>query len=201
MRIAGSVRAAVVAMDMAAAADLTSIRRLQRYVDRHPGWAGVAVVRRALSLADECSRSPTETRLRLLWTLDAGRPRPQTNRDVFDLDGRLLGIADLIDDEAGVVGEYDGDDHSAARQRSRDADKDTAFRDHGLEVFRVTGFDEHHPDRVVARIHSAYARASASARPRRWTLVPAPGRPAAPSLDDELDIRDLIRSMHGQGDA
>ena len=199
MRQAGSVRQAVVAMDMAAAADLTSIRRMAEHLAGRSGWDGTPVVRRALDLADEGSRSPAESRLRLDWVLDAHCPRPLANRDVFGHDGRLLGVADLIDDTAGVVGEYDGEDHAGSRQRSRDADRDSAFHDHGLEVFRVTGFDEHQPDRVVARIRAAYARAAASGRPRRWTLTPPPGWPAAPTLDQTLDVRDVLREIHGGG--
>jgi hypothetical protein len=197
MRRATSVREAVVAMDMAAAADLVSVRRLGDYTGRRPGWAGVDAVRRALVLADENSRSPAESRLRLLWVLDAGLPRPAANREVFSLDGRLLGVADLVDDSAGVVGEYDGADHARARQRSRDADRDSAFRDHGLEVFRVTGYDEHHPERVVERVRAAYARAQTVHRPRRWTLTPPVSWPAARTLDEELDHQDLLRDLHG----
>jgi hypothetical protein len=187
-----SVRHAVEAMDMVAAAGLTSIRRTRGYVEAHPRLAGSPVVRRALDLADETSRSPGETRTRLAWVLDARRPRPLTNREVFDDRGRLLGVADLIDPVAGVVGEYDGAEHARAARRSRDAGRDTAFRDHGLEVFRVTGYDEHHGDGVVGRIHSAYERAALNRVPRRWTLTPPAGWEVGLSLDDVFALHEIV---------
>jgi hypothetical protein len=196
MRQATSSREAAVAMDMAAAAELVSVRRMCAYVDKRSGWGGVPLVREALGMADEDSRSPAESRLRLSWVLDAGCPRPLANRAVFSLTGRLLGIADLIDDSAGVVGEYDGADHAAARQRSRDAEKDSAFRDHGLEVFRVTGFDVHHPDQVIARLRAAYARAASSTRQRHWTLTPSPSWEQPLTLDEQLDMQDVLRELH-----
>ena len=196
MRTAVDVRAAVVDLDMAAAAELSSIRRMREYVGRQTGCGGVPLVRRALDLADENSRSPAESRLRLTWELDCARPRPLTNRDVLDQHGRLLGIADLIDPVAGVVGEYDGVEHARAGRRSRDAAKDTAFRDHGLEVFRVTGYDEHRPGAVRARIESAYARAEVNGMPRLWTIEPPPGWPVPPTLDDHLETQDVLRQLH-----
>lgn len=196
MRTASDVRSAVLAMDMTAAAERLSVRRMGRFVERHGGWAGVPVVRRALRLADDGSRSPGESRLRLTWQLDTGHPRPLANREVFGDGGRLLGIADLLDPEAGVVGEYDGGEHSRAGRRSRDAARDSAFRDHGLEVFRVTGYDEHRPGLVAARIDAAYARAEAGRLPRRWTLRPPPDRPPILSLDDDLDLRDVLRDLY-----
>lgn len=198
MRTSSDVRSAAVAMDMAAAADLTSIRRMNQFTERRAGWEGVPVVRRGLELADECSRSPGESRLRLSWVLDTPHPRPLTNREVFGAGGQLLGIADLIDPEAGVVGEYDGAEHARAGRRSRDAARDSAFRDHGLEVFRVTGYDEHHPELVRGRIGSAYERAARLRMPRRWTLQPPAGWQVAPSLDEQLDLQDVLRSLHLQ---
>lgn len=201
MRSGWDVPAAVVALDMAAAADLTSIRRMGSYVLAHAGWGGVAVVRRAIDLADECSRSPGESRLRLAWELGAGRPRPLTNRDVFDTGGRLLGVADLIDPVAGVVGEYDGAEHARAGRRSRDASRDSAFRDVGLEVFRVTGFDEHRPGLAADRVRAAYVRAARGGRPRGWTLAAPPGWPVSRTLDEELDLADLLHDLHGRAES
>ena len=198
MRHASDLRAAATAMDMAAAADLISIRREREYVGGRAGWDGVPVVRGALELADEDSRSPGESRMRLTWELDTSRSSQLTNREVFDQRGRLLGIADLIDPVACVVGEYDGAEHARAGRRSKDAARDTAFRDHGLEVFRVTGYDEHRPGAVRDRIESAYVRAERNRMPRLWTLQPPPGRPALPSLDEHLDLQDVIRSLHAE---
>lgn len=190
MRFARDVREAVVGLDMMAAALRTSIRRMGSYVDRHPAWTGVQQARDALPLADEHSRSPQETRLRLVWVLDAGRPRPLVNQPLFDLSGRLLGYPDLIDPEAGVVGEYDGEDHRDAVRHSSDVDRESGFRDHGLEVVRVTGPDLRDTLRVTDRIHSCFRRARWLPPDRRtWTLVPPPWWRRQATLDDLLDAR------------
>lgn len=198
MRRSADVRDAVRAMDMAAAAELTSLRRMQAYLEEHPGWVGVPLVRNALDLAVEESRSPRETDLRLVWVLDALLPRPLVNREVFEIGtGRLLGIADLLDVRTGLVGEFDGGEHAGAVRRSRDAARDGLFRDHGLEVFRVTSVDLARPSTVVARARAAYARARGIPGHRRtWTLEPPPGWEPALSVDETLTERDLVREMH-----
>jgi hypothetical protein len=75
MRTSPDLREAVVAMDMMAAAEVTSIRRMREYVAGRSGWDGAPLVRAALDLASEHSRSPNETRMRLVWELDAELPR------------------------------------------------------------------------------------------------------------------------------
>jgi hypothetical protein len=198
IRTAVGLRSAVLALDMACAAAVSSIRRMFAFCDVHPGLNGVPRVRAAIELADEDSWSPGESRLRLIWVLDAGRSTPLCNREVFDLNGRLLGIADLLDPEAGVVGEYDGAEHARASRRSRDAARDSAFRDVGLEVFRVTAYDEHDRHAVVSRIDAAYRRAE-SRTVKRWTLTPPRGWESRLTLDDRLELREIVHAMHQQG--
>jgi very-short-patch-repair endonuclease len=193
-------RAAVVSLDMAFAATLTSLRRMRAYLDGHDRWAGITIARRAWALADEDSWSPGESRTRLTWMLDAKRPRPLTNRQVFDQHGRLLGIADLLDPEAAVAGEYDGGEHARPRRRARDAAKDSAFRDHGLEVFRVTAYDEHVPGAVADRIDAAYRRAAHNRIPRRWTLTPPSGWPHPVPLDGRLQLEEVLQEFRERTD-
>jgi hypothetical protein len=193
MRFSGNVRAAVTALDMVAAARLVSIRRMAMYLPAKQGWTGIQQCRDALPLADEFSRSPQESRLRLVWVIDARRPRPLANRPLFDLDGRLLGYPDLIDPKAGVVGEYDGEDHRDVLQHSSDVDREARFREHGLEVFRVTGPDLRKVGCVIERIQSAYRRAKHVPPDRRtWTLTPPPWWPETESLDRFLDRTDPV---------
>ena len=185
------LREAVVAMDMAAAAEVVSVRMLREYVAERVGWAGVPLVRAALELADEASRSPQETRLRLVWVLDAGLPPPLVNPPVFDLDGRLLGYPDLLDVEAGVVVEYDGDDHRPARRHSSDVDREAVFRRHRLEVTRVTGPDLASTSRVVDRLLGARALARFEAPSQRlWTLTPPPWWRSEPGVDERIAWRE-----------
>jgi hypothetical protein len=120
MRRTGDWRDAVVAMDMAAAAELVSVRQMVELHARHRRWRRASVVRRALALASEHSRSPAESRLRLVWRVDAGLPEPLVNRELFDLEGRLVCVADLLDPVAGLVVEYDGAEHRKARRHSKD---------------------------------------------------------------------------------
>jgi hypothetical protein len=199
MRRSEDLRAAVIALDMACAAEVSSISRTRTHAEAHPRADGVPLVRAALLLADEDSWSPGESRLRLVWVLDARRPTPLCNREVFDVEGRSLGVADLLDTAAGVVGEYDGAEHARPGRRSRDAAKDSALRDAGLEVFRVTAHDLHDVGSVVHRIHAAYARAALGRPARRWTLERPRGREARLSLDQRIELKQILGELQHHG--
>jgi very-short-patch-repair endonuclease len=189
----------VVSIDMMAAAERASVRRARAYASRHPGTVGMPVVTRALDLASEYSRSPNETRTRLLWVLDARLPPPRCNQAVFDRAGRLLGFADLLDVEAGVVGEFDGADHRGAGRHTSDLAREERFRRVGLEVFRVTGLDLLHPERVVDRMRATRTRARWELDvQRRWTIRPPCWWEEPPTLDEILDRRDALWDFHRQ---
>jgi hypothetical protein len=197
-RRATTLTDAVVVYDMAFAAQLTSIRRMQRFLGAHAGWNGVPLARAGLALASEHSWSPFESRVRVVWVVDARLPTPLVNREIFDRGtGRLLGIGDLLDPVAGVVCEADGGEHAAAKRRSRDAGRDGDFRNHGLETLRITGYDLHDKPAMVRRMHEARARALwLPEDQRRWTLQPPPGQTPSPALDELLDERDFLRNLH-----
>lgn len=197
-RRAEELAAAVTALDMAFAAELTSMVRVHDYVELQSGRLGVPLVRSALLLADERSRSPFESRVRVAWLVDCGLPRPLVNQEIFDKrTGRLLGVADLLDFQAGLVVECDGGEHARAGRRSRDAEKDEAFRSHGIETCRVTGFDEHHPGTIVARIRGARRRAQFQPGSQRtWTIEPPQDWEPPRSLEEILVARDLAREEH-----
>ncbi|MBS44373.1 MAG: hypothetical protein CMH83_14650 [Nocardioides sp.] len=179
-RRAADLAEAVVALDMAAYSDLVSPAEVETVL---AGRRGAPQARRALALADENSWSPQETRLRLV--LGAGWI---CNAPVFDLDGRHLGTPDLIDAEAGVAVEYDGDVHLARGARHRDVRRVGRFAAAGLEVVTALAPDLHDPRALLAEVD--VARARASGRTRGWTAVPPPwwtatdtvaGRRALPS--------------------
>ena len=90
VRAAEDLREAVVAIDMAAAAGIVSPRQM---ADCAASRALSHCLRRALALASEHSRSPNESRLRLIWVLDAELPRPLVNCAIRDQTGALLGVA------------------------------------------------------------------------------------------------------------
>lgn len=185
---ASDLRAAVVAMDMAAAAGLVSIDQLRCYLAGRAGWRRAGQAAAALELASEHSRSPAETRLRLTWVLDAGLPAPLVNRELFDLGGRLVCIPDLFDPVAGLVVEYDGAEHRRLSRHRRDVEREEACRRLGLEYCKVTALDR--TAEVVARLTSTRSRALfLPPRSRRWTLTPPTSWRPSGSLDDRLEER------------
>ena len=191
MRKAPHLRAAVVVIDMVAAAEIASVSQVREYVLLHPGWEGVDQAREALDLADEGSRSPRETDMRLVWEIDAGFPRPLVNRPVWDLHGNLLGYPDILDVEAGVVGEFDGAEHRRARRHSRDVAREEGFRRRNLEYFKITGPDSR--EVVLDRMRSTRSRALWCApADRLWTLEPPPGWEPEMSLDELFAYREMI---------
>jgi hypothetical protein len=196
MRRVGDWREATVAMDMAAAAGLTSISRMAAYLGERSAWRRARQVLRALTYACEHCRSPNETRMGLVWQLDAGLPRPMMNHEIFTRDGRLVGVADLLDPVAGVVGEYDGANHLRTGRRSRDIRREEALRSLGLEYFAVVRPDLDDPAGLAARMRATRVRARfASKDARRWTIDPPPGWPRQPSLDERLFQLEMVREM------
>lgn len=201
MRRLQDPREAAVGMDMAAAALLVSISRMREYVAARTSWRRSTVVTEALDLSSEDSRSPNETRMRLIWHVEARFPRPQVNRSIWDLSGRLLGTADLLDEAAGLVGEFDGAEHRNAGRHSADVAREHRMRRAGLEVFRVTGPDLPHRDMVADRM--AFHRSCALWLPpekRAWTVTPPPGTEPVQSLDDYLEQEDFHLEMRERND-
>ena len=112
----------------------------------------------------------------MVWLLDAELPKPLLNREVYDLDGHLIGIPDLFDAEAGLVGEYQGEDHKDGQRHREDVEREEKFRDHGLEFFEVVGGDLGRRQLVVDRMRNARARAKfLPPESRAWTLEAPPG--------------------------
>lgn len=170
MRYASGLRDAVVALDMAAYSDLVSIDEVARHAETLKIWTGIPRCREAIGLADENSWSPQEVGAALVWVRDAGLPSPLRNRPVFDLRGRHIGTPDLLDEEAGLVGEYDGRLHLAGKQRRRDRDREARYREVGLEVVVLLDTDARSPSRMAGLILEARKRARFEPpSERRWT--------------------------------
>jgi hypothetical protein len=174
MRYAPTEREAVVILDMAMMDDLVSVEEVAAYVATLNGWIGVGKCRLALVLADENSWSAMETRFRLVWVLDCELPHPLCNRPVFDLRGRHVGTPDLLDLEAGLVGEYEGDLHLQGRRRAKDLQKEAAYRRLGLEYVAMVAADQESPETtIIPRVLEARSRARFEAESvRQWTVVP-----------------------------
>jgi hypothetical protein len=172
MKWSADDRVAVALADMTFAARALRRDKYVAYVDARCGDRGSRRVRNAVALSDEGSLSPPETAMRLVWVLDAGLPPPRCNWYVLDEAGRRVGRPDLLSEELGVVGEYDGAEHAGARRRSQDATKEDAYRNLGLESFRIVGRDLDDTALVLDRMRAAVQRAREAGRPRRWRSHP-----------------------------
>lgn len=163
-------RACAVA-EMAFFNDLVSLEELTEYVVEHPRYHGVRLARDRLAWLDENSWSPQEVRMREIWTHVAELPRPLCNVPVFDRAGNLVGVPDLLDEEAGMVGEYDGAVH--LHQRREDLDREARFRALGLEYVTMVAGDSHQPTNMAHRLRRAHDRAAFAAPSQRgWTVEP-----------------------------
>lgn len=188
MRRLRGPRGRAVAVDMACAAQLTSINRMRRYVATRRWYRDCRVLQPSLDLADERCRSPQEAWFRMIWELDAGWGRPLCNREVFHEKGWLIGVPDLLDPHRGIVGEFAGADHRDIDRHESDIAREADFRAVGLEYVEVVGRDLRRRWLVVNRLHQAETRTGLL--PQTWVLGPPP-RP----LDDILDARDRDGSV------
>ncbi|GAB2779265.1 hypothetical protein GCM10027020_35930 [Nocardioides salsibiostraticola] len=175
MRHAESEVEAAVCWEMAAYDDLVDHGGTLRALGFLDGRTGVRQARAALAWVDENSWSPWETRMKGIWIFVAGLPRPLCNQPVFDRLGRHLITPDLLDPEAGMVGEYDGEMHAQANRRRSDRDRAALCRELGLELVVMMRGDAADPARVAARMHAARGRAASAAESTRaWTIHPPP---------------------------
>lgn len=169
-------RDAVVAADMTLAAGLTTLERMWDLAAERSTWNRSPWVRHSLQFATDRSRSPNESRLRLIWVLDAGLASPLVNQPIFTRDGDFICIADLFDPTAGLVVEYDGATHRDARRHASDVARAERIRQVGLEVTVVTGADLPRRALVVQRLLDARNRCPfLPERRRAWTLQEPPG--------------------------
>ncbi len=176
MRYAGSLGNAVGIFDRAAFSDLVTINEQADFLAKQNGWTGIPLARKAIPHVDENSWSPQETSSRRIWQAHVLGARLLSNAPVFDLRGRHVGTPDLIDPEAGVIGEYDGSHHLQGEQRALDLRRQDQWRALGLEsVTRVAEAFE--PQwRFLERLSAAYQRAGGVDPARRsWTVDPPPG--------------------------
>ncbi|MCB0909419.1 MAG: hypothetical protein KDB63_20120 [Nocardioidaceae bacterium] len=192
MRRIRSVRHAVQVLEMAMFAELTSLCRFADYLATRNRRTWVGIAREALSLAQEGAESPQESRLRLVWVLDAELPRPLANVNVYGADGRFLGRADLLAPEAGLVIEYDGAHHRRPDVARRDVSRIERFRDYGLDVVAVVEGEIPHRERLASRLARHWRSGLATRRVCAWTLTPPDGVLPPLSLDRRLDLRELL---------
>lgn len=171
LRRHGDARQAMVDVEMAIAAKLMDIAGFRSYLSGRNAWTGIGLAREVAAVAGLGCRSPQEVRMALVWMWDAGLPRPLCNVPIFDLEGRLIAIVDLLDIVAGCVGEYQGADHKEGEKHREDVAREQRLRDHGLECFEVVGGDLQDRELTVKRMVNARERSRFEPVSRRsWTL-------------------------------
>lgn len=160
-----SFRAGVVTADSALHSGLTTVEELLTVAAACPRWPGRRRALEVIEFAEPLSESALESVSRVAFR-DFGLPIPRPQVVIGDVEGPI-GRVDFLWDEFGVVGEADG------RVKYSDEDEDDAtlwveklrqerLEDAGFIVVRWTWkqlFND--PERVVARIRRAMARASA----------------------------------------
>jgi len=176
------LEAAVVALDYLARGRPDFLGDLQEYIRVHSRRRGSARVTAAMRHATHRSRSGGETRLRLMWTLEARLTMPAVNPLVRAADGFLLGMPDLLDLETGLAGEYDGAGHRGERQHADDNAREEGFEGGGLVVVRFGSLDlGPRRRRSLHRITDGRRRAFAVPADRRlWTWEDGPLPPPTP---------------------
>ena len=175
---ASSLEDGVVAVDALARAARIDLHHLAGYVRRHPRFRGVPVAREVVALADPRARSSGESRLRVVWIVDARLPRPEVNPLILTPLGEVVAMTDLLDPLSGLVGEYDGSTHRELDEHTTDNGREEDMEDRGLVVVRATSLDVG-PRRpgLVRRLLTGHRRAQESRR-RSWGW--APTRPPPP---------------------
>jgi hypothetical protein len=171
VRLHPNPRERVVALDALWAEDVCIPAEVGDYLLTRPRLKHAGLVRTAIPLARAGVRSRQETRLRLIWTLDARLPDPLVNERVVDLEGRHLGRPDLLCVKAGLASEFDGRDHLVLGTTTIDNVRQEELEDHGLIVVRFTGLDvlPEQVTRTAHRLRKAHERGLARRHvPRTW---------------------------------
>lgn len=147
----------------------TTRRRLEhRYVDMEM-WPGTLCTDLVLRLCDPRIESVAETRASYLF-FRHGLPQPQPQLPILDREGRLVARLDFAWPQLGVWVEIDGRVKYGELRRPGESELDVLMREKrreerireitGWECVRLTWADLASPDRVAARIRSAFARAA-----------------------------------------
>ena len=103
---------------------------------------------------------------------EAGLARPLVNQPVFDREERFLGIPDLLDPEAGLATEFDGQGHRNRRRHRSDNHREERLEGVNLTVCRVDSLDLQEPEALRERLRARHAQGlRRDRRLDRWTLV------------------------------
>jgi hypothetical protein len=177
---AGSVTEATVCLDLLLRAGLAQAALA---AGAPQGRRGAVPARKAIALARRGSRSPGETRLRLLYGEEFDAAPMLLNPTLLDGSGRFVAMPDLFDSDAGLALEYDGASweseraagHRDERQHREDNVREEAIERLGVIVLRASAADLG-PYRRQTAYRMRQARAEALGRDRgrdRWIVRPS----------------------------
>lgn len=176
MRLAPSLAEAVAVLDVGVSRLIkhahTSLSGVQRLVDGEHKTRGIVQARAALAMGSERCMSRGESRLRV-FADGAGPNGLLVNAPLFDERRRLVAVVDLLDEESGLVLEYDGEDHRKRVRHEADNEREERVEDLNLVVVRAGGLALRQPAALDRRIATGRARGVARDRGQdRWTTVP-----------------------------
>jgi hypothetical protein len=160
MACISSFEAAVVSADAVRREHPRSTPDLERLREVTEFWPGSATARAALDFSVPLSESVGESRFRVLLHTH-GLPAPELQVQFTDAAG-FIGRVDFFFAAERTVVEFDGllkYGDGARETLIREKLREDRLRALGLQVVRVTWADLAHPDRVIARIRAAFARA------------------------------------------
>lgn len=124
----------------------TGVRALRSRLGSRVRPRGARLLAAALELARSGSRSPMETRARLMFHR-AGFPEPELNGAVHFTAGGWMLDGDLVWRAQRVIGEYQGADHASRRRRSGDAGRAGLAEEEGWRVLEIWAEDVFQPSR------------------------------------------------------
>ncbi|MET7282041.1 type IV toxin-antitoxin system AbiEi family antitoxin domain-containing protein [Kribbella sp. NPDC005582] len=155
-----SFEAAVVSADAVRRHVAVSPGEWQRLQAAIEFWPGSPRARAALAFSDPLSESVGESRLRVLAQTHR-LPAPVLQAEFADARG-FIGRVDFYFADYRTVVEFDGLLKYTGNTRERliqEKLREDRLRALGLQIVRITWADLDHPDRVVALIRAAFARA------------------------------------------
>lgn len=175
---------AVVLADAALQRGLVSLDDLASAAGRIADPQHRRMAQRAVELADGGSLSPQESRVRLIL-VESGLPAPATNWPLFDENGRLLAVGDMVYRRQLVWLEYDGYDvHSQRRAFRADRVRERRIRERGFDVLRLVDEDLHNPAALVALVATKL-----DAAPERISRLAASTSPEVAQARAALGLR------------
>jgi very-short-patch-repair endonuclease len=145
--------AAVDALTHRHLADLTALRSLM--LSLPPLW-GRQRIAGVLDQVNSDAESPMESRLRVVL-LDGGLPRPVSQFEVRDRDGRLVARLDLAYPAKRVGIEYEGDHHRERTAFRRDIARVNALQQLAWTIVRATADDVRNPAKLLRLIRQLLA--------------------------------------------